>query len=91
MSADPLDAFDRAVGEVIGRLVPSTIFRSRSGNKELFDASCRELLMISRQLIMSGVEHALQIIGVDLSLLVLRPRGSMVLQGSHIMSTQGIL
>ena len=29
--------------------------------------------------------------GVDLCLLVLRPRGSMVLQGSHIMNTLGIL
>ena len=41
-------------------------------------------MVLSRLLIMSGVEHAVQIIGVDLCLLLLRPRGSMVLQGSHI-------
>ena len=27
-STDPLDAFDQAIGEVIGRLVPTTVFRS---------------------------------------------------------------
>ena len=31
-SADPLDAFDRAIGEVIGRLVPTTVLRCRSGD-----------------------------------------------------------
>ena len=31
-SADPLDAFDRAIGEVIGKLVPTTILCSRSGD-----------------------------------------------------------
>ena len=29
-SADPLDAFDRAIAEVIGRLVPTTVLCSRS-------------------------------------------------------------
>ena len=33
-SADPLNAFDRAIGEVIGRLVPTTVLRSRSGDKQ---------------------------------------------------------
>ena len=32
-SADPIDAFDRAIGEVIGRLFPTTVLRSRSGDK----------------------------------------------------------
>ena len=50
-----------------------------------------ELMMRSRLLIVHGVEHAVQIIGVDLCLLVLRPRGSMVLQGSDIMNPPGIL
>ena len=91
-SADPLDAFDRAIGEVIGRLVPITVLRSRSGDKQWLDASCRrELMMLSRLLIMPGVKHAVQIIGVDLCLLVLRPRGSMVLQGSQIMNEPVIL
>ena len=40
------------------------------------------LMMLSRLLIMPGVEHAVHIFGVDLCLLVQRPRGSMVLQGS---------
>ena len=40
-SADPLDAFDLAIGEVIGRLVPTTVWRSISGDKQWFDACCR--------------------------------------------------
>ena len=39
--ADPLDAFDRAISEVIGMLVPTTILSSRSGDKQWFDPSCR--------------------------------------------------
>ena len=35
-----------------------------------------ERMMLSRLLIMPGVEHAVRIIGVDLDLLVLRARGS---------------
>ena len=50
-----------------------------------------ELMMLSRLLIMPGAEHAVQIIGVDLCLLVLRPRGSMVLQVCRIMNAPGIL
>ena len=40
-SADPIDAFYRAIGEAIGRLAPTTVLRSRSGDKKWFDASCR--------------------------------------------------
>ena len=40
-SADPLVAFDRAVGEVIGRHVLTTVFRNTSGDKQWFYASCR--------------------------------------------------
>ena len=50
-----------------------------------------ELMMISRLLIVPGVEHAVQIVAVDLSMLLLRPRESMVLHGSHIMNAPGIL
>ena len=39
--ADPLDAFGRATGEVIGRLVLTTVLLSRSGDEQWFDASCR--------------------------------------------------
>ena len=38
-SADPLVAFDRAIGEVIGRYVPTTALTSRTGDKQWFDAS----------------------------------------------------
>ena len=40
-SADPLEAFERAISEVVGRFVSTTILRSRFGDKQLFDASCR--------------------------------------------------
>ena len=40
-SADPLEAFDQAIGEVIGWLFPTIVLRSRSGDKQWFDASCR--------------------------------------------------
>ena len=41
MSADPLVTFDRAIGQVIGWYVPTTVLHSRSGDKQWFDASCR--------------------------------------------------
>ena len=47
--------------------------------------------MLGRLVIKHGVEHTVKIIGVDLCLLVLRPRGSILLQGSQIMNTPGIL
>ena len=50
-----------------------------------------ELLVLSRLLIVLAVEHAVQIIGVNLCSPVLRPSGFMVLQGSHIMNEPGIL
>ena len=39
--ADPLVAFDRAIGDVIGRFVPTTVLRSRSVDKQWFYASRR--------------------------------------------------
>ena len=41
--ADPLNAFDRAIGGVIGRFVPTTVLLSRSGHKQWFQASCRRV------------------------------------------------
>ena len=38
-SADPLVAYYRAIGEGIGRYVPTTVLSSSSGDKQLFDAS----------------------------------------------------
>ena len=40
-SADPLDALNRDIVEVVGSHVPTTVLRSRSGDKQWFDASCR--------------------------------------------------
>ena len=90
-SADPLDAFDRAIGEVIGRLVPTTVLRCRSVDKQWFDASCRRAYDAKRLLTIPSVEHVVQIIRVDLCLLVRRPRWFMVPQGSYLMNAPGIL
>ena len=40
-SADPLVSIDRPTGEVISGYIPTTVLRSRSGDKQWFDASCR--------------------------------------------------
>ena len=53
--------------------------------------AARELMMLSRLLILPGDELTVQIIGVNLCLLVLRPKLSTVLHGSHIMNALGIL
>ena len=89
-SANPLDAFDRAIGEVIGRLVPIPLFCIVVLEKSngLMPAPGK-LMMLSRLLIMPGVEHAVQITGVDLCLFMRRLRGSMVLQGSNTMNSSG--
>ena len=52
-----------------------------------------ELMMLSRQLIMPCVEHAVHIIGIDLCLPLVRPRESMVLneRTSRIMNAPGII
>ena len=39
-SADPLVALDRAICEVICRLVPTIVFHCESGDKKWFDAGC---------------------------------------------------
>ena len=39
-SADTLVAFNRALDEVIPTYVPTTVLRSKSGDKQWFDASC---------------------------------------------------
>ena len=38
-SAEPLVAFDRAIGEVIGKYVPTIVLRSGSEGKQWFGAS----------------------------------------------------
>ena len=80
-STDPLVAFDRAIGEVIGRCVSITVCIIIYTATHYYYTATGE----------PGLEHAMQNIGVNLDLLVLRPQASMVLQGNHIMSTPGIL
>ena len=43
-SAVSINAFNRDIGEVIGRLVPTIVLRSISEDKQWFDASCRRAL-----------------------------------------------
>ena len=43
MLADQLHVFDRAIGEVSGRLVPTTVLCSSSGDMQWFDASCQRV------------------------------------------------
>ena len=50
-----------------------------------------ELMMLNILLIVPGVEHTMLNFGVNLRLLVLRPRESMLLHESRIMSEPGIL
>ena len=91
-SAGLLDAFDRAIGEVIGRLVTITLFDIV--DPEISDGlmpAAGELMMLSRLLIEAGVEHAVQIIRDNSCSLVLRPRGSTELQRCRIMNKPGIL
>ena len=48
-------------------------------------------MMLSRPLIVPGEEHAVVFTGVDLCFFVMILRGSMVLQGRHIMNALGRL
>ena len=57
MSADPLDVFDRAIGEVIGGHIPTTVLRSRSGTSNGLMPAAGELMMLSRLLTVPGAEH----------------------------------
>ena len=53
--------------------------------------AARDLMMLSRRLIVPGVKHSMHIIGVDLCLLVLRSKGYIVQKMSLIMNAPGIL
>ena len=90
-SSDPLVVFDRAMmRSLVGMFLPLFCVVDLGTSNGLMPSD-RELMMLSRLLIVPGMEHALQIIGVNLCSLVLRPRRSMVLQRSHIMNEPGIL
>ena len=90
-SADIFVAFYRAIGEVIGRYVPTTVFLSRSGDKQWFDASCHSAYDATQATYHSwcrarNAEHWGQF-----ALARAEDQESLVLQGSCIMSTPGIL
>ena len=40
-SADPIGALNSAVSEVVFRFVPTTVVRSRSGDKHWLESNCR--------------------------------------------------
>ena len=73
----------------VGMFLPLFFVVDLETSKGLMPAA-RELMMQNRVLIVLGVEHAMWNIVVNLCLLVLRHRGSMVPQGSHIMSAPAI-
>ena len=76
---------------LVGVFLPvTTVWRSKSGDKKWFDAA-KEFMMLNRLLVMPGLEPTMLIIVVNLYLIVLRPRGSMVLQGSRTMNASGTL
>ena len=66
------------VRSLVGLFLPLFCVGDLETSNDLMSAA-EELMMLSRLLIMPGVEHTVQIIGVDLCLLVLKPRGSVVL------------
>ena len=79
------------VDVVVGRFVPTTVLRRRSKDKQQFDASCLRAYDAKQTAYRAwcragNTEHWGQFV-----LARARPRGSMVLQGSLIMSSPGIL
>ena len=72
------------VRSLVGMFLPLFCVVYLESSNDLMPAA-RELIMLSRLLIVRGVEQAMPIIGVNWCLVVLRPRGSTVPQGSRIM------
>ena len=90
-SADPLDSFDRAIGEVIRRLVPANVFRSRSGDKQWFHPICRRAYDAKQTAYSAWCRARSEDHWGQFVLALLIPRGSILLQGSQIMNSPGIL
>ena len=68
-SADPLVAFDRAIGEVlVGMFLPLFFVLDLKTSNGLMPAAS-EFMMLNRLLIVPGVEHAMRNIGVYLCML----------------------
>ena len=91
-SDDPLVAFDRAIGEVIGIMfLPVFCVIDLETCNGLMPAA-GELMMLNRLLIVPGAEHAMLNIWVNLCLLVLRPlRVYGAARESHAEHTRNIL
>ena len=77
---------DRDIGEVIGMVGMFLPLFCVVGLE-----TSNGLMPAAKELIVPGVEHAMLNIVVNSYLFVLRPRGSMVLQVSRIMSAPGLL
>ena len=78
---------DQATCEVIDSYVPITVLCSRSGDGQWFDANCWRAKQTAYAWCSArNADNLGQFV-----LVLLRPRGSMVLQGSLIMNTSGIL
>ena len=94
-SADQVDVFDRAIGKVIGRLVPTTVLCSKSGDKQWFDASCQRAYDAKQTVYCAWcracrADHWCRF--VFARTVAQRVYGAvLVLQGSHIMKAPGIL
>ena len=59
-SADPLDAFDRAIGEGIGREVLTAVYVVDLEPSNDLTPAAGELMMLNRLLIVPGIEHAMR-------------------------------
>ena len=57
-SANPLDAFNWAIGEVLDRIVPTTVLHCWSGDEQWFDDGCQRAYDAKQSAIIPGVEHA---------------------------------
>ena len=75
---------------LVGMFLPLFCVVDMETSNSLMPAAGK-LMILNILLIVPGVEHTMQNIGVNFYLLVLRPKGSMVLQGNRIMNTPGIL
>ena len=76
---------------LVGIFLPLFCVDLETSNYYCLRPAARKLMTLNRLLIVRGVEHAMLNMGVNLCLLVLRLRGSLVLQRSRIMNAPGIL
>ena len=84
-SADTIVILNRAIGEVIGRYVPTTVLHSRNGDKQWFDASCKRAHDAKQTAYRAWCRAAMLNIGGNLCLLMLRPTGSRITRSPGIL------